>query len=144
MTAAHKSLPLPTYVQVTNLKNNRQLILRVNDRGPFHADRVIDLSYAAAVKLGFAGSGTAPVRVEVLEPKRDYYLQAGAFSSLDAADKLKYQVQRLTGHSAFVVKVPGDDLYRVRIGPVQNRKEAELVQSSISAAALPEPSILPL
>lgn len=66
MTAAHKSLPLPTYVRVTNLENNRSAIVKVNDRGPFVDDRVIDLSYAAAVKLGYAEKGTAKVKVEAI------------------------------------------------------------------------------
>lgn len=66
MTAAHKTLPLPTYVRVTNLENNRTAIVKVNDRGPFVDDRVIDLSYAAATKLGYAEKGTARVRVEVI------------------------------------------------------------------------------
>ena len=67
MTAAHKTLPLPTYVRVTNLENNRTIIVRVNDRGPFYSDRIIDLSYAGAKKLGFAERGTAMVRVEGIE-----------------------------------------------------------------------------
>lgn len=66
MTAAHKSLPLPTYVRVTNLENGRVIVVRVNDRGPFHDDRVIDLSYAAAKKLGYAEKGTARVKIEAL------------------------------------------------------------------------------
>ncbi|MFT5450357.1 MAG: rare lipoprotein A [Gammaproteobacteria bacterium] len=66
MTAAHKSLPLPAYVRVTNLKNNRQLILRVNDRGPFHGNRIIDLSFAAATKLDIVGNGTGLVEVRAL------------------------------------------------------------------------------
>lgn len=66
MTAAHKSLPLPTYVRVTNLENNRSAIVKVNDRGPFVDDRVIDLSYAAATKLGYAEKGTARVKVEAI------------------------------------------------------------------------------
>lgn len=66
MTAAHKALPLPTYVEVTNLENNRSAIVKVNDRGPFHDDRVIDLSYAAAFQLGFAEQGTARVRVRAI------------------------------------------------------------------------------
>lgn len=68
MTAAHKTLPLPTYVQVTNLDNQRSIIVRVNDRGPFHSDRIIDLSYAGAVKLGFAEKGVARVKVEGIDP----------------------------------------------------------------------------
>lgn len=68
MTAAHRTLPLPTYVRVTNLRNERSVVLRVNDRGPFHADRVIDLSYAAAARLGILGPGTGLVEVTALNP----------------------------------------------------------------------------
>lgn len=68
MTAAHKSLPLPTYVLVTNLENGRQAVVRVNDRGPFHANRLIDLSYAAARKLGIFGNGTGFVEVRAVGP----------------------------------------------------------------------------
>ncbi|MDH5389292.1 MAG: septal ring lytic transglycosylase RlpA family protein [Gammaproteobacteria bacterium] len=67
MTAAHKSLRIPTYVEVMNLSNNRKAIVKVNDRGPFHEGRVIDLSYAAATKLGVAEAGTAPVKIRVIE-----------------------------------------------------------------------------
>ena len=67
MTAAHKTLPIPAYVKVTNLDNNKTTIVRVNDRGPFHDDRIIDLSYAAAVKLGYADRGTARVLVEAID-----------------------------------------------------------------------------
>lgn len=68
MTAAHKSLPLPSYVRVTNLENNREVVVKVNDRGPFHEGRIIDLSYAAASKLGYMDKGTARVRVEFINP----------------------------------------------------------------------------
>ncbi|WP_188983739.1 septal ring lytic transglycosylase RlpA family protein [Pseudomonas matsuisoli] len=68
MTAAHKTLPLPSYVRVTNLDNGRSVMLRVNDRGPFYSDRVIDLSFAAAKKLGYAETGTARVTVEGIDP----------------------------------------------------------------------------
>jgi rare lipoprotein A len=67
LTAAHKSLPIPSYVRVTNLDNHRTAIVRVNDRGPFHGERLIDLSYAAAVKLGFADRGTTRVMVELVD-----------------------------------------------------------------------------
>ena len=70
MTAAHKTLPIPTYVRVTNQENRRSVIVRVNDRGPFHESRIIDLSYAvAALKLGFAANGTAKVSVEALKSR---------------------------------------------------------------------------
>jgi rare lipoprotein A len=68
MTAAHRTLPIPTYVEVTNLESGRRAVVRVNDRGPFHEGRIIDLSYAAARKLGIVGPGTAHVRVRALEP----------------------------------------------------------------------------
>ncbi|WP_202904726.1 septal ring lytic transglycosylase RlpA family protein [Marinagarivorans algicola] len=67
MTAAHKTLPIPTFVRVTNIANGKNVIVRVNDRGPFHGDRIIDLTYTAARKLGFAGQGTARVMLEVVE-----------------------------------------------------------------------------
>ncbi len=76
MSAAHKTLPLPSYVKVTNLDNNRTVILRVNDRGPFYSDRIIDLSYAAAKKLGYAESGTARVKVEGIDPQ-EWWAQRG-------------------------------------------------------------------
>jgi rare lipoprotein A len=68
MTAAHRTLPLPTYVEVTNLDNGRKAIVKVNDRGPFKKNRLIDLSYMAARKLGFVGVGTAHVRVRAVGP----------------------------------------------------------------------------
>ncbi|MEA3273961.1 MAG: septal ring lytic transglycosylase RlpA family protein [Pseudomonadota bacterium] len=70
MTAAHKSLPLPTYARVTNLKNGRSAVVKINDRGPFHGKRIIDLSYAAAHKLGVVSKGTALVEVQAIDPRR--------------------------------------------------------------------------
>jgi len=76
MTAAHKTLPLPSYVRVTNLDNGKTVILRVNDRGPFYSDRIIDLSFAAAKKLGYAESGVARVQVEGIDPQ-EWWAQQG-------------------------------------------------------------------
>src|SRR5471030_1772509 len=76
MSAAYKTLPLPSYVRVTNLDNNKSVILRVNDRGPFYSDRIIDLSYAAAKKLGYAEIGTARVKVEGIDPQQ-WWAQRG-------------------------------------------------------------------
>lgn len=70
MTAAHKTLPLPSYVRVTNVENNLSVIVRVNDRGPFHEDRVIDLSYAAAKKLGISANGTGRVEITYIDPRQ--------------------------------------------------------------------------
>jgi rare lipoprotein A len=143
LTAAHRTLPIPTYARVTNLDNGRSTIVRINDRGPFHDNRIIDLSYAAAVKLGYAALGTARVRVEVLEPGNRYVLQAGAFSDLNRADRLKAALGKLTGTPTFVVKVSGESVYRVRLGPVRGRTEAERLKNVISAADFGTPLILP-
>ena len=143
LTAAHRTLPIPAFVRVTNLQNGKSTVVRVNDRGPFHADRLIDLSYAAAVKLGFADKGTARVRVEVLEPTKDFFLQAGAFSDLATADSLKANLEALTGQPTYVVRVSSDTLYRVRIGPVKGHPEAVRLQALISAAKYGQPMILP-
>ena len=70
MTAAHTVLPIPSYARVTNLANGRSVVVRINDRGPFHADRLIDLSYAAAYKLGYANAGSAKVEVEAILPEK--------------------------------------------------------------------------
>ena len=142
LTAAHRSLPLPAYVKVTNLHNGRSTVVRVNDRGPFHGDRIIDLSYAAAVKLGFAQRGTARVRVEALEEAPTYYLQAGAFRELGSADALKSALGELTGVPTYVVRVSNDDLFRVRLGPVAGRPEALRLQALIVSARYGRPLIL--
>ena len=68
MTAAHKILPIPCYLRVTNLENGRSIVVRVNDRGPFHDNRVVDLSYTAAYKLGVLAKGTAFVEIRTVEP----------------------------------------------------------------------------
>jgi len=68
MTAAHTILPIPSYARVTNLANGRSVVVRINDRGPFHADRIIDLSYAAAYKLGYVNAGSARVEIEAVLP----------------------------------------------------------------------------
>lgn len=145
LTAAHRNLPLPTYVRITNLHNGRATVVRVNDRGPFHGDRLIDVSYAAAVKLGFDKQGTARVRVEVVEPTDTitrYMLQAGAFRDLGTADNLRDALRTLTGHPAHVVRVTNDELFRVRVGPVAGRAEANRLQEIIAAAQFGQPIIL--
>ena len=135
-TAAHKTLPLPTYVEVKNLDNGRKMIIKVNDRGPFHEGRIIDLSYAAAIKLGVDQTGTARVDVRAIDVgsakkysaklEDDTFLQVGAFSkkktAKDMADKMK--AARLKPVS--VEKSRG--MYKVWIGPYAT--EAELEASS--------------
>jgi rare lipoprotein A len=146
LSAAHRHLPLPSYVKVTNLQNGRSTIVKVNDRGPFHSDRVIDLSYAAAVKLGFHDEGTARVRIEVQSPVRQppaYLLQAGAFRQLENADRLQHQLQQLTGLPGIVVKTSDDGFYRVRLGPVRAGQELERVQALMLSAKYSKPRLIP-
>jgi rare lipoprotein A len=135
MTAASTELPLPTYVEVTNLLNGKKVIVKVNDRGPFRCHRIIDLSYAAAKKLGYAGRGTAPVRVVAIDPttynkphyaatkvathtKSGLYLQVGVFSKLASAEKLANRVTNLTSHSVHITHYA--NLYHVQVGPIAN------------------------
>lgn len=108
-SAAHKALPLPSVVRVTNLDNGRKVIVRVNDRGPFHSDRVIDLSYQTALALGFTDQGTAPVVIEAMDEQNypglaatpahheSFYLQVGAFSNVAGAQQLLAAITGLMG-----------------------------------------------
>lgn len=146
LSAAHKHLPIPCFVRVTNLENNRQTIVRVNDRGPFHDDRIIDLSYAAAVKLGFHNRGVAKVRVEVVEaaaPVRSYLVQVGALSSLAAADGLQAQLRRLTGLKGVVIKTAVDGKYRVQLGPVNSGSALERLDALLQTGDFPHVRTIP-
>ena len=168
-SAAHKSLPIPSFLRVTNLDNNRSLIVRVNDRGPFHGDRVVDLSYAAAMKLGYAERGTARVQLESIvvsddsfrsvnaggesaslpdivgrEPASsgDKYLQIGAFSELQTAQRVSDQVRRFTQRPVFVRTVNSSSsgvLHRVRVGPVSDAAEIRQLSQRVVAANLGSP-----
>lgn len=121
MSAAHKTLPLPSYVRVTNLDNNRSVVLRVNDRGPFYSDRIIDLSYAAAKKLGYAEIGTARVKVEGIDPQ-EWWAQRGRPAPL-MLDQPKVAVQQqpaLTPSTGTVEQyVPPPQQHAVASLPVQ-------------------------
>lgn len=142
ISAAHKSLPLPTWVRVTNLDNGLSIVARVNDRGPFHPGRVIDMSYAAAVKLDFVHKGTARVRVEALEGQEldqpVYYVQLGAFSQRQSAQNLRDQIAAQIDDN---VNVSDGDFYRVRIGPVQYDR-AEALQRALTTPELGKPLLV--
>lgn len=132
MTAAHKTLPLPTYVKVRNLDNGRVAIVKVNDRGPFHADRVIDLSYAAALKLGVFPKGTAPVEIETLmgpAGQAHYYLQAGAFSSELLAKRLKEKLVHISPSPVFIEHYKQH--YLVRVGPFGEKYMADNLKKKL-------------
>ena len=129
MTAAHKTLPLPTYVEVVNLKNGKSVRVRVNDRGPFVANRLIDLSYSAASKLDMVREGTTLVEVRSLDAAspgsgpvspNEIYVQAGAFGERANAEKLVDRLRAAGIGVAFVREdeVNGKTMYRVRVGPV--------------------------
>lgn len=127
MTAASPNLPLPTYARVTNLENGRQVIVKVNDRGPFANDRIMDLSYAAAKKLGYAEKGTAQVRVEAINvkepanlPKKYFYLQVGAFQQMATAEQIKVKIAETTHQNARIKAISVNDkiLYGVQVGPL--------------------------
>jgi rare lipoprotein A len=120
MSAAHKTLPLPSYVRVTNLDNNRSVILRVNDRGPFYSDRIIDLSYAAAKKLGYAEIGTARVKVEGIDPQQ-WWAQRGrpAPLMLDQPQVVAAETPKLTPSTGTVEQyVPPPQQHAAAIMPV--------------------------
>ncbi|MBA2650100.1 MAG: septal ring lytic transglycosylase RlpA family protein [Legionella sp.] len=133
MTAAHKTLPLPTYVKVKNLNNGREAIVKVNDRGPFHENRVIDLSYAAALKLGVFPKGTAPVEIETLmgpAGQAHYYLQAGAFSTQVLATQLREKLAHLTPSPVFIENY--NHHFMVRVGPFANKNMVESLKNKLS------------
>lgn len=129
MTAAHKILPLPSYVSVLNVSNKKSIIVRVNDRGPFVDGRIIDLSYAAASQLDLVRPGTGEVEIKALAPEggrfptkgeREVFIQVGAFSNKDNAMKLKWKIKN-DGFDDVNVKKKrrsGSSIYLVRVGPV--------------------------
>lgn len=168
MTAAHKTLPIPTYVKVTNLKNDKSVIVRVNDRGPFHDNRIIDLSYVAAKKLGIADTGTGFVEVSVIEPSewkkpayaktnvsliskahaadnsdKNLYIQAGAFASQHNATQLQKQLLALFPKKTIsLAHNTQDRLFRVRIGPIATVEEADDIAKTISGNGHVTPKVI--
>ncbi|MDR2876854.1 MAG: septal ring lytic transglycosylase RlpA family protein [Chromatiales bacterium] len=160
LTAAHPTLPIPTYAEVTNLATGRKIIVKINDRGPFKHNRLIDLSYAAAVKLGIADKGTGLVEVRAIDAATwrpapattatvstaaktgttppALYLQIGAFTSMENAIRLRTRLQG-TPHSASSTIYSSQNnppLYRVRIGPLQNVDEVDRVSRALLAMGL--------
>jgi rare lipoprotein A len=125
MTAAHRSLPFGTYVMVTNLENDRSAVVRINDRGPFVKDRIIDLSYASARVLGIVGPGTARVRLEILRGFKApvssgqatvVWLQVGAFSVQENAYAVKRRLEAAyPGVAVTRLKTGTRTFFRVRI-----------------------------
>ena len=139
MTAAHKHLPLPSYVEVTNTRNGKKVVLRVNDRGPFVGDRVIDLSYAAAQALDVIDSGTAPVQIRALDdlnrvedtkriasPERPAFIQIGSFTERSNAYDYHKRMIRKGVRNSLIHQVKNENglrVYRVQVGPLKNGTE---------------------
>jgi rare lipoprotein A len=169
MTAAHPTLPIPSYARVTNLRNSKSVVVRINDRGPFHGDRLIDLSYAAAYKLGIVAAGRDLVEVESIvaaeerqtsaplqdatkvalaaEPVQQEpvgaYVQLGAFSTRENANSflLRMRVQ-LDWLSDNVGLYGRDGLYRVHAGPYADRDQATRIAERIEQSTELKPVII--
>lgn len=162
MTAAHKTLPIPSYVRVTNIDNGRMVVVRVNDRGPFHEGRVIDLSYAAAQKLGYANKGTANVELEVINTEGDgstaphllpaealpvghgYFVQVGAYTNPESALKVKKLLEGWAKNPVLIThsSESGIPVHRVRVGPFTHRKDAEELHDNLQRRNFGSPIIL--
>ncbi|MFK8082248.1 MAG: septal ring lytic transglycosylase RlpA family protein [Granulosicoccus sp.] len=153
LTAAHKHLPLPTFVRVTRMDNGLSIVVKVNDRGPFVGDRIIDLSYAAAAKLGMLEGGKADVLVEALSHHEEAAsvdpesiksaqtggfsnLQVGAFSERSNAEALQAQIVSATALPVFVEFVQSRLVYRVLVGPLSAGESVERAQKQLVLAGM--------
>uniref|UniRef100_A0ABX1PG20 Endolytic peptidoglycan transglycosylase RlpA n=2 Tax=Aromatoleum anaerobium TaxID=182180 RepID=A0ABX1PG20_9RHOO len=152
MTAAHPTLPIPSYARVTNPANGRTIVVRINDRGPFHKDRIIDLSYVGAHRLGYVNAGSAAVEVEAILPdeialrtpsqptqgltaRRGVFLQLGTFSSAAKAEGLRARVRDEFETLADRLELHEDgSRYRVQLGPFASADEARDEAGRIAAA----------
>jgi rare lipoprotein A len=171
MTAAHKTLPIPAYVRVTNLENGRSVVVRVNDRGPFVGERIIDLSYTAASKLDMLRAGTARVEIRVLDARSNTssqsialtpptqlptgtptgtatgsrFLQVGSFGSSANASALvgRLTAAGISGASVREARVGDRLLYRVRVGPVVDAGQAARLTEQLRDAGVPDARLAP-
>ncbi|TFG86528.1 MAG: septal ring lytic transglycosylase RlpA family protein [Chromatiales bacterium] len=157
LTAAHKTLPLPSLVRVTSLDSGRSIVVTVNDRGPFVKDRIIDLSFGAAKELDILEAGTGRVQVEAvasgsgngpagptLAPIQLLFMQVGAFSDEGNAARLKAQLE---SDSVNNVAIRYDDrvspaLYRVRIGPISGPAEYDALASRVASLGIANPRLV--
>jgi peptidoglycan lytic transglycosylase len=142
LTAAHKLLPMNTWVQVTNMENNKTVIVRINDRGPFKKDRVIDVTRKAAEVLEFKEQGTARVSLKVTQYPKDYdpskglkpykqvVIQVAAFSTQQRADSFKLQLSQKYTKIPFLIEIKNDHFY-VLAGPYDQKTEAEQVGAAL-------------
>ena len=152
ISAAHKNLPLPCYLKVTNLENNKAIVVRVNDRGPFHGDRILDLSHGAASRLGIVGPGTARVRVELVKVPRPadadeiiarHEARTIQLLATDSEQKANEVAEQLTRQYGMPFKVEAaDQIYRLRLGPLA-RDEAERLLATLRGAGFAKAFFIP-
>lgn len=143
MTAASRDLPLPSYVKVTNLDNNKEVVVKVNDRGPFHSSRLIDLSYAAAKKLGIIARGTGHVRVSAISFGKNQlaalhhrYLSVGAFAERNNAIQLRQRIAQVIQSPVRIRETYAQNnqtLYRVEVGPLTSQDSLHDVRQRLQA-----------
>ncbi len=152
LTAAHRTLPLPTYAEVRNLENGRNIIVRINDRGPFHSDRIIDLSWAAAVKLGIEQAGTGKVEVRAItfdDPiqastspaQLPVLLQVGAFSEPERAEAVKSRLSEagIKPVRSEPARTTSGSVWRVQVGPLEAIETVFELAEKIVALGLGRP-----
>jgi len=148
MTAAHKTLPIPSYALVTNLENHRSIVVRINDRGPFVGNREMDLSYAAAKRLDLEQDGLGAVEIKAISPsqalpqlqqiaatqERNVYLQVGSFGSVKKAMKLKNKIvaNHLPEPNIRSSTYKKSTLYKVQIGPVNSTASADQLNEQLA------------
>ncbi len=159
-TAAHKTLPLPSWARVTNLENGKSVIVRINDRGPFVANRLIDLSYAAAVRIGIWPRGTGLVEVQAIDPAHPaqltppktvkvsgsepgIWLQVGAFADAANAQRVagRLRAAGLGPVQISHIQVGGRTVQRVRLGPLHDVADADALTRKVVRLGLPEPKV---
>lgn len=144
MTAASTELPIPSYVEVTNLQNGKQVIVKVNDRGPFHQSRILDLSYAAARKLGIVGRGTAKVEVKAITfedfaEDNPFFIQIGSFQKYQNAKSFADKIERVSASPTKITTASSTNkttLYRVQIGPLDSKSSAKKINTKLSLAGI--------
>ena len=134
LTAAHKTLPIPVFAKVTNLRNKKETIVLINDRGPFHADRLIDLSFAAAVKLGFHEEGTADVLVETISHEKAFplFIWIGGFDHKKEALQALEVVKELSLVPSKIVENSSAG-FDIQFGPLLEGPEADRLESLLFA-----------
>ena len=171
MSAAHKTLPLPTYARVTNLKNGKSVIVKINDRGPFHDNRLIDLSYAAASRLDIVRSGTGFVEIRTIDPKESVpakpvatltaraqkpvstaseqrpalYLQLGAYVERNKAERLQNRLSDIEMQGTLHIqetRLNQEQLYRVRVGPLDSVESADRISQILQSEGIDSPRVV--